>query len=109
MTLRYETVGEMITQNEQEKSIRVAVGRDMQRQREIGMYGITEADMRENIESSITFKTSGPAMIVASLMSDAQEMMAYEKPNSRTIEAQRQLLNRAKFVLFTYIMDKQNG
>jgi hypothetical protein len=48
-------------------------------------------------------------MIVASLMSDAQEMMAYEKPNSRTIEAQRQLLNRAKFVLFTYIMDKQNG
>jgi len=109
MTLRYETVGEMITQNEQEKSIRVAVGRDMQRQREIGMYGITEAAMCENIESSITFKTSGPAMIVASLMSDAQEMMAYEKPNSRTIEAQRQLLNRAKFVLFTYIMDKQNG
>ena len=89
--------------------IRAAVGRDMQRQREIGMYGITEADMRENIESSITFRTSGPAMIVAGMMSDAQEMMAYEKPDFRTVEAQRQLLNRAKFVLFEYIMDKQNG
>jgi len=109
MTLRYETVGEMITQNEQEKSIRAAVGRNIQRDREINMYGITEADMRENIESSITFRTSGPAMIVAGMMSDAQEMMAYEKPSFATIEAQRQLLNRAKFVLFEYIMDKQNG
>jgi len=89
--------------------IRAAVGRDMQRQREIGMYGITEADMRENIESSITFRTSGPAMIVAGMMSDAQEMMAYEKPDFRTVEAQRQLLNRAKWALFEYIMDRENG
>ena len=89
--------------------IRTAVGRDMQRQREIGMYGITEADMRENIDSSITFRTSGPAMIVAGMMSDAQEMMAYEKPDFRTVEAQRQLLNRAKWALFEYIMDRENG
>jgi hypothetical protein len=109
MTLRYETVGEMITQNEQQKSIRAAVGRDMQRQRQINMYGCTEQDLRDSVESSITFKTSGPAMIVASMMSDAQEMMAYEKPSFATIESQRQLLNRAKFVLFEYIMDKQNG
>ena len=109
MTLRYETVGEMITQNEQQKSIRAAVGRDMQRQREIGMYGFTEQDLRDSVESSITFKTSGPAMIVASMMSDAQEMMAYEKPSFATIESQRQLLNRAKFVLFEYIMDRENG
>jgi hypothetical protein len=83
--------------------IRAAVGRDMQRQREIGMYGITEADMRENIESSITFKLSGPMMIVAGMLSDAQEMMAYEQPDFRTIEAQRQLLKRAKWVLFEYM------
>ena len=107
MTLRYETVGEMITQNEQQKSIRAAVGRDMQRQREIGMYGCTEADLRDSVESSITFKVSGPAMIVASMMSDAQEIMAYEQPDFRTIEAQRQLINRAKWVLFEYIMDKE--
>ena len=90
-------------------SIRTAVGNDMQRQREIRMYGCTEAQMREAVESSSTFKFSGPAMVVASMMSDAQEMMAYEQPDFNTIEDQRQLLNRAKFVLFEYIMDKQNG
>ena len=90
-------------------SIRTAVGNDMQRQREIRMYGCTEAQMREAVESSSTFKFSGPAMVVASMMSDAQEMMAYEQPDFNTIEDQRQLLNRAKFVLFEYIMDRANG
>lgn len=108
MTLRYETVGEMITQNEQQKSIRAAVGQDMQRQREIGMYGCTEADLRDSVESSITFKTSGPAMIVASMMSDAQELMTYQQPSFATRKAHRKLLNRAKFVLFEYIMDRNN-
>jgi hypothetical protein len=90
-------------------SIRTAVGNNMQRQRQINMYGCTESDLRDSIESSITFKVSGPAMIVAGMMSDAQEMMAYEQPSFVTIEAQRQLLNRAKFVLFEYIMDRENG
>ena len=75
-----------------------------QQKREVRMYGVTEAGMREAIESSITFRLSGPAMIVASMMSDAQEMMAYEQPDFNTIEDQRQLLNRAKWVLMTYIM-----
>ena len=96
MGLRYDTLGEMITLNEQEK-------------REVRMYGATEAQMREAVEFSSTFKFSGPAMVVSSMMSDAQEMMAYEQPDFNTIEDQRQLLNRAKFVLFEYIMDKQNG
>ena len=78
-----------------------------QEKREVRMYGCTEAQMRESIESSITFKLSGPEMIVASMMSDAQEMMAYEQPDFNVIEDQRQLLNRAKFVLFTYIMDRK--
>jgi hypothetical protein len=80
-----------------------------QEKREVGMYGCTEAQMREAVESSSTFKFSGPAMVVAGMMSDAQEMMAYEQPDFNTIEDQRQLLNRAKFVLFTYIMDRENG
>jgi hypothetical protein len=88
-------------------SIRTAVGNARHIKAQISMYGCTEAELRESIESSITFKVSGAAMIVASMMSDAQEMMAYEQPSFATIEAQRQLLNRAKFVLFTYIMDKQ--
>ena len=80
-----------------------------QEKRQVGMYGCTEAQMREAVELSSTFKFSGPAMVVASMMSDAQEMMAYEQPGFVTIEAQRQLLNRAKFVLFEYIMDRENG
>lgn len=77
--------------------------------REVGMYGCTEAQMREAVESSSTFRFSGPAMVVASMMSDAQEMMAYEQPDFNTIEDQRQLLNRAKFVLFTYITDRETA
>ena len=76
---------------------------------QVGMYGCTEAQMREAVESSSTFKFSGPAMVVASMMSDAQEMMAYEQPDFNTIEDQRQLLNRAKFVLFTYITDRETA
>ena len=77
--------------------------------REVGMYGCTEAQMREAVESGSTFRFSGPAMVVASMMSDAQEMMAYKQPDFNTIEDQRQLLNRAKFVLFTYITDRETA
>jgi len=74
---------------------------------EVRMYGVTEAGMREAVESSPSFRFSGPAMVVASMLSDAQELMSYEQPDFNTIEDQRQLLNRAKFILFTYIMDKE--
>lgn len=77
--------------------------------REVGMYGVTEAGMREAVESSTTFRFSGPAMVAASMLSDAQELMAYEQPDFNTIEDQRQLINRAKFVLFTYVMDKETA
>jgi uncharacterized protein YodC (DUF2158 family) len=75
--------------------------------REVGMYGCTEAQMREAVESSITFKMTGPAMIVASMMSDAQEMVntEYGEVDFNRAEDARQQLNRAKWVLFTYIMD----
>jgi hypothetical protein len=78
---------------------------------EVRMYGCTEAQMREAVESSITFKFSGPAMVVASMMSDAQEMVntEYGEVDSMRAEDARQQLNRAKFVLFTYIMDKETA
>jgi hypothetical protein len=78
-----------------------------QEKREVRMYGVTIQGMRESVESSLTFKLSGPAMIVASMMSDAQEMMSYEQPDFNTIEDQRQLLNRAKWVLIEYIMGQK--
>ena len=75
--------------------------------REIRMYGVTVEGMREAVESSITFKLSGPAMIAMGMLSDAQEMMAYEQPDFNTIEDQRQLINRAKWVLSTYVMNAE--
>jgi len=77
--------------------------------REVRMYGCTEAQMREAVESSSTFKFSGPAMVVASMMSDAQEMVSteYGEVDFMRAEDARQQLNRAKWVLFTYIMDKE--
>jgi len=75
--------------------------------REVRMYGVTVEGMREAVESSITFKLSGPAMVAMGMLSDAQEMMAYEQPDFNTIEDQRQLINRAKWVLSTYVMNAE--
>jgi len=80
--------------------LRQSFVRDQQQQREIRMYGCTEAELRESIEDSITFKISGPVMVAAGLMSDAQELAAYENNNEQI----RQLLNQSKFILFNYVM-----
>jgi hypothetical protein len=83
-----------------------------QDKREVRMYGCTEAQMREAVEQSLTYRFSGAAMYVASMLSDAQEMTAHDNGGQydmMIIEDQRQLLNRAKWILFTYIMDRENG
>jgi len=78
-----------------------------QERRQVSMYGVTEAGMRESIESSITFKLSGPMIIAASILSDAQEMIntEYGEVDYMRAEDARQAINRAKWVLFEY-MDK---
>ena len=81
-----------------------------QEKREVRMYGVTVAGMREAVESGITFKFSGPAMVVASMLSDAQEMVAHDvggQYDMMILEDQRQLLNRAKWVLATYMMTER--
>ena len=78
-----------------------------QEKREVSMYGCTEAQMREAVEQSITFRFSGPAMMAMSLMSDCQEMVAYNQPSANILEDQRQTLNRAKWILSTYLMDSK--
>ena len=77
-----------------------------QQKREVRMYGCTEAQMREAVEQSITFRFSGPAMMAASLMSDAQEMIntEYGEVDFNRAEDARQCLNRAKWILFNYVM-----
>jgi hypothetical protein len=74
--------------------------------KQVRMYGCTEAQMKEAVEQSLTFRFSGPAMMAASLMSDCQEMMAYGDVDSMVVEDVRQTLNRAKWILFTYVMEK---
>jgi hypothetical protein len=79
--------------------------------REIRMYGCTEAQMREAVEESLTFRFSGPAMYAMSLMSDCQEMVSYGPYDGDTLanilEDQRQTLNRAKWILSIYCMEER--
>ena len=80
-----------------------------QQKREVRMYGCTEAQMREAVEQSLTFRFSGPGMMAASLMSDCQEMLAHDNGGSydfMVVEDVRQTLNRAKWILFTYATEQ---
>jgi hypothetical protein len=63
---------------------------------EMQAYGNTKAAILESITESMTFKLSGPGMIVASYLSDAQEVLEYS-PNTA-----RQYMNIAKMVIFEY-------
>jgi len=74
--------------------------------RDIRMYGVSEAEMREEVEVDLAYRYSSPAMLAASLMSDAQEMIdpEYGKVTAIRAEYARQSLNRAKWVLFEYCM-----
>ena len=81
-----------------------------QYQREIAMYGMTTDDIRAQYMDSITAKLSGLEMVVAGILSDVQELTAYQHAadvNSKaTKELIRRQLNVAKFVLFE-MMDQR--
>ena len=69
---------------------------------ELRMYGINNIDEYiESVKQSTTYRFSGGNMIVASLMSDAQEQMAMDD-----VEGARKTLNLAKNILFQ-IMEGQ--
>jgi hypothetical protein len=76
-----------------------------QEKREVRMYGVTEKGMRESVESSLTFKLSGPMMVAAGILSDAQEMIntEYGEVDYMRAEDARQAINRAKWILFEYM------
>ena len=67
--------------------------------KEIIMYGCDINEFVASVKDGITYKLSGANMVVAGLMSDAQEMMAHGDT-----ESARQTLNQAKHILFM-IMD----
>ena len=67
--------------------------------RNVSMYGFEDIDSYiESVKESITYQFTGGNMVVAGLMSDAQELM------TRDTERARQTLNIAKTILFM-IMD----
>jgi len=71
-----------------------------QSSRNVSMYGFEDIDAYiESVKESITYQFTGGNMIVAGLMSDAQELMAFGDT-----ERARQTLNVAKTILFN-IMD----
>ena len=61
-------------------------------------YGITEDQIRDRYMNSSTAKRSGLEMVVMSIMSDCQEMMAMGT-GPRSVEYVRKQMNVAKFIL----------
>jgi hypothetical protein len=57
-------------------------------------YGMSEQDIREQYMESITAKFSGLEMVVMSILSDAQELLAMGRN-----EDSRKQMNVAKFIL----------
>jgi len=69
---------------------------------DIQMYGVADIDAYINsVVNSFTYKVTGGNMVVAGLMSDAQELMSFGDT-----EGARKTLNIAKAILFQ-IMDGQ--
>lgn len=64
---------------------------------ELQAYGSTKADIIKSVENSITFKLTGPGMVVASYLSDAQELIEFNDKNRA-----RQYINIAKMLMMEY-------
>ena len=69
-------------------------------------YGMSEADIREQYMNSLTARFSGQEMVVMSILSDCQEIMAMGTgPNS--VEWVRKQMNVAKFILSEMMQAKE--
>ena len=65
-------------------------------------YGMCEQDIRDQYIKSITAELCGIEMVVMSILSDCQEMLAMKNPtipSPNTDERIRKQLNVAKFIL----------
>lgn len=79
--------------------------------RQISMYGMSTEDIRETYIESITARFSGLEMVVAGILSDVQELTAYQHAADVNSKASKELirkqLNIAKFILFEIMDQKQ--
>jgi len=69
-------------------------------------YGMSTADIREQYMESLTARFSGLEMVVMSILSDCQEMMAMGT-GPRAVEHVRKQMNVAKFILSEMIDAKE--
>lgn len=81
-----------------------------QERNEVRMFGCTKADMREAVESEMFSGRSNrsAAMMAMSIMSDCQAMLNRDNGGTydfMTVEDVRQALNRAKWILSTYVKE----
>ena len=75
-------------------------------QQQIKMFGCTKAELVESVEDALfgdACKVQGAAMLTMSIMSDCQEQLV-----RGYTEEVRQGLNRAKFILSTYVREQEN-
>jgi hypothetical protein len=68
-------------------------------------YGINATQIREQYMNSITARLSGLDMVVMSILSDAQEMLA----GGSSKDAVRKQINIAKFILCEIMEAKQTA
>lgn len=69
-------------------------------------YGMSTADIRTQYMESLTARFSGQEMVVMSILSDCQEMMAMGT-GPRAVEHVRKQMNVAKFILSEMIDAKE--
>lgn len=70
---------------------------------ELQCYGCSEAVLRHQLDEDIVAKLTGNYnMVIASLLSDAQQEIEFGLD-----ETARQTLNKAKFILFNYVMKEK--
>jgi hypothetical protein len=68
-----------------------------QKKWEFQAYGGYKDEILDSVKDSITFKLSGPGMVAASYLSDAQELIAVNDG-----ERARQYINIAKMIMFEF-------
>lgn len=68
-------------------------------EKEFAVYGMSEADIREEYMESFTARHCGIDMVIAGILSDCQELLSMNP--AAASEKIRKQLNVAKFILFT--------
>lgn len=67
---------------------------------EIQAYGAKQSEILESVKDSISFKVSGPGMVIASYLSDAQEVMQFGSESA--LNNARQYINIAKMLMIEF-------